>query len=433
LTVGLVAAVGLLTLAAPSVAGAAKPSGIWVSNTTPLTTGSSTSCTTPNYSSIQSAIDVDNTGTVIHVCSGTYAEQLQITAMVDIEGVGSPTLQLPATVVNDTTACDSAMEAGGYQANQDLVSICTGDTVSITGLTLNAAWPSGTCYDSLYGVLVGGGATLKLSSSTINAAGAVPVNGCQGGVGVQVGSTRSTPSQVGTAVLSNDFVSGYQKNGMTIDGVGSSATISKTTVTGAGPTDQTAQNGIQVSRGATAKIISSSISGNECDVAVCGADSLADTQATGILFYNAGSGSSVVNSNVNDNDAGLYASGLTNTASSQLSVKGDTFNDDRYESVLLDSDWTTLVNDALSGGNVGLQALQYDGQPFMVRAAARGLDISGMSVAAAQIYSDQVSGDIPVILSISKSQISNNPAGQSVVGSVQDNSSNSSVTLKHNT
>jgi hypothetical protein len=59
--------------------------------------------------------------------------------------------------VNSTTACDTAPGTGGYQADQDGIVICGAGSVNITGLTIDPAWASGTCYDSLYGILVGGG------------------------------------------------------------------------------------------------------------------------------------------------------------------------------------------------------------------------------------------------------------------------------------
>ncbi len=61
-------------------------------------------------------------------------------------------------------------------------------------------------------------------------------------------------SDPGTATLNNDVVSSYQKNGITVDGTGSSAAIGNVTVTGAGETTAIAQNGIQISDGATARI-----------------------------------------------------------------------------------------------------------------------------------------------------------------------------------
>jgi hypothetical protein len=280
------------------------PKTLWVSPAAVSATPDS--CSKPGYNTIQSAINVAPAGATIRVCAGTCVEQLQIIQAVSLVGVGAVTVQLPAVPANSTTACDTAPGTGAFQPNQDGVAVCTTGVVNITGLKINAAWPSFTCDDSLYGVLVAGGATVNLTNSSIVAAGAVPLNGCQGGVGIQVGMAWTTPVEVGHANLSNDSISGYQKNGVTVDGAGSSANVARTTVTGIGPTTQIAQNGIQVSNGASARISSSTISSDECNVAVCGANALTQTQSVGVLFFGAASDSSVTSSKINGNDIGVY-------------------------------------------------------------------------------------------------------------------------------
>ena len=134
--------------------------------------------------------------------------------------------------------------------------------MKISGLAIEAAWPAGTCDDDLYGVYVGGGASLSLSNSRILAAGAQPINGCQGGIGIEVGTGRTTPAETGTVTLTNDLVEGFQKNGINIIASGSKATLKKVTVKGAGPTSVIAQNGIEIGEGAEATITKSSSSDN---------------------------------------------------------------------------------------------------------------------------------------------------------------------------
>jgi hypothetical protein len=139
----------------------------------------------------------------------------------------------------------------------------------------------------------------------------------------------TTPAEVGRANLSNINISGYQKNGVTVDGAGSSATVARTTVTGIGPTTQIAQNGIQVSNGASSRISSSTISGDECNVAVCGANALTQTQSVGVLFFGAASGSSVTNSKINGHDVGVYNFETTAPTGPAVSVIGDTLVNNR--------------------------------------------------------------------------------------------------------
>ena len=124
--------------------------------------------------------------------------------------------------------------------------------VSISRVTVEGDWAANVCNDNLYGILVEGGAALNLAASVVENVGADPLTsagGCQGGVGVEAGNSYT--SQVGHVLLDHDTVRGYQKNGITADGAGSTAFIANSTVTGAGATPYIAQNGIQISTGAT--------------------------------------------------------------------------------------------------------------------------------------------------------------------------------------
>ena len=99
--------------------------------------------------------------------------------------------------------------------------------------------------------------------------------GCQTGLGVRVNG-------LGTAItveITDSTIAGYQKNGITVNGDGAAAVITGNTVTGDGPVDYIAQNGIQVSRGATALIEGNSVSGNDYTPA--------DTVACGLLYFEA--------------------------------------------------------------------------------------------------------------------------------------------------
>ena len=279
---------GLVSLPA-SVAGAAAPSGLWVSNVATLAPAPGTACTHPGYSTIQAAIDAATSGATIHVCAGTYTEQLNISTSVSLKASGSVRVKLPATPVNSTTACDTAIGAP-YQPNQDAVSIC-GATVSMTGITVSAYWPANTCYDSMYGIFVGSGGNLIANKVAVEGAG-VPLGdpdvGCQGGVGIEVGSARV--NEAASATLTNTTVSGYQKNGITAAGDGSKSVSKSASVRGV-VRSGTAENGIQVCDGALGTIGKATVSGNECLLpGTCGPDGLNNTQATGVLFYGAAPG-----------------------------------------------------------------------------------------------------------------------------------------------
>jgi hypothetical protein len=373
------------------------------------------SCTQPNYATVQGAIDAlaAVTNPTINVCPGTYTEQLTIKKALKLSvagTAGSAKVVLPASPANTETVCDKAAAEAGYPPDQDEIGICKAGVVSITGLTVEAKWKGVNCGVSMYGIRVVGGASLRATNVTVAGAGAVPINGCQSGVGIQAGTTRTTPAEVGNLKLKGVTVSEYQKNGITIAGAGSTANIATTTVVGAGATPEIAQNGIQVSEGAQAKIKAVKVSGNDCDAAVCGPTEISQQQATGLLFFGAAAGSSVTSSTLSENDTGAYyiSESATQPASSELLLSKDTFSNNRYEGVTLDQGKAALKGDTINGtGNVGIDLLQYEEQALASQSGAASTKIEGMSQAGVKVESDKGAKDIPGQFKFSKSTFAN--------------------------
>jgi hypothetical protein len=370
----------------------ASASAVYVSNSAPVVPNGK-SCAQPGYSKIQSAISAG--GTTINVCSGTYTEQLEITKaakLVAINGAGTATVVMPAAAENSKTACDTMV---GEQ--KDEISICTSGTVSITGLNVEAIIPTSDCGGQLYGIFVGGGGTLKSTNMAINGASTnvADLKGCQYGVAVEVGN--KTPAEVGHATLSKDTVTGYQKNGPTVKSSGSTMTITASTITGEGPSPTIAQNGVQISFGAQGKISSSTISGNECElVGTCSSTNVAE-QATGVLFYQAASGSHLNTSTVKENDIGAYyASGsATVPATPDVTLSKDVFTSNRYEGVLLEEGKASLKTDTINGsGRVGIDLYQASYQESASESSATTTKISGQSEASIKVESDKSPSDI---------------------------------------
>jgi len=182
----------------PTTGAAAPARNLWVSSA-PIAAADS-GCAKPGYNTIQSAINAAPAAATIHICTGTYVEALAITQPVSLVAPGrSPSSCPPLGELGDGMRHRPGTSA--FQPDQDAIAICAAGTVNLAGLTIDAAWPANTCDDSLYGILVAGGATLNLTNSSIVAAGAVPLNGCQGGVGIQVGMAWTTPLEIGHANL----------------------------------------------------------------------------------------------------------------------------------------------------------------------------------------------------------------------------------------
>lgn len=413
----------------PAAAHAASPTTLWVSSATTVS-GNGTSCGKPGFNAIQDAINAAPARSTIQVCAGTYAEQLQITQSVTIIGRGNVFVTLPQSIANSTTPCDTAPGTGSFQPDQDGIAICGNAAVTLSNIVVSAAWPASTCNDSLYGILVGGGATLAFTNSAVTAAGAVPLNGCQGGVGIQVGMAWTTPVEVGHLTLADSSVSGYQKNGITIDGWRSTASIDHATVAGAGPTSAIAQNGIQVSNSGKASIADSRIIGNECsdNAAPCGSNGLTQTQSAGVLFFGAAVGSTLTGSAISNNDMGVYYSAdpsgrvITKPA---VQLSGDTFSDNRYEGIVLDQGAANVTHTTIEHGNVGIEVLQYAGSPgqtFGSKSAASFIAFSKIHDATVDVLSDKAAGDKAGAFTISSSNVH--------ASRVKDNSANLPVIEK---
>jgi hypothetical protein len=390
----------------------------WVSNSMPV--GTNTSCANPGYETISAALAAAASGTTIKVCSGTYQEQLAITQSVTLDAVGAVTVLGPPAPASNVTACDAD---GGSQPNQDVVDICgTGITVGITGFTIQGSWPSDVCYNSIYGLAVLGGANLDLSNSTVENIGGNPLtDGCQGGVGIEVGlATSGTTADPGTATLINDVVSNYQKNGITVDGAGSFAKVVGVSVEGAGPSPAIAQNGIQVSDAAGGTISGSFVSGDECNDTSggCGPNGFTQVQSAGILLFDA-STTTVSTTNVASSDIGVYTiqdfAWTFYTPPSAFAPVLQSFGGlglaNRYENAYFDEGKATISGSRMSGGEVGLEVGQWNGQMTPAVGSAGTDTITSSSADAVLVASDQAAGDLRVSLKVLDSGLDTTNAG----------------------
>jgi len=137
-----------------------------------------------------------------------------------------------------------------------------GATASVTNLTVTANNLTTACDafpDSLAGIRLDG-ATGSITNNTVTglqqgASG----DGCQEGNAIEVRNTIGTGTPQVT--VTGNVVSAYQKTGVLVKGQ-VAAIVTGNTVLGYGPVGFIAQNGIQVSLGATAQVTSNSISDN---------------------------------------------------------------------------------------------------------------------------------------------------------------------------
>ena len=180
-----------------------------------------------------------------------------------------------------------------------------GTTVDATGCNIGVYYGPGSegkvtdtdVFGANYFGIVNNGGGVDVRNSSIHNIGEVPFNGTQHGVGVYFVDGGSGSIQKNTVRL-------YQKGGIVVNGEGSSAKIQNNTVTGNGRVDYIAQNGIQVSRGATGDVSNNTVSEN----AYTGANG---ASSGGVLIYGgcgdpATTGVDVKNNTLINNDVGIY-------------------------------------------------------------------------------------------------------------------------------
>ena len=142
---------------------------------------------------------------------------------------------------------------------------------------------------------------------------------------------RNSLGTTGHAVIKNNTIDDYQKTGIGVDGqlVGpvSTATITDNEVIGDVSGDcfpnfrcngLAAQNGIQISRRATATVSGNTITENRYDPDVA--------SSGGILLFDAGSDVTVKGNTADRNDVGIWVIGTSNTTVLSNKVKNSTFD-----------------------------------------------------------------------------------------------------------
>jgi Right handed beta helix region len=206
-----------------------------------------------HFTSISAAVATVPAGSTIHVCPGTYPEQVTInTSNLTLVGVESGTSDAAVVVAPSGGVVANATDIfGNPVAAQIFVQSATG--VTIARLTVDGSANSlSSCATGLDGIYFQNSSGTVTDSVARNQILAPADLGCELGLGIIVESNTGTPA----VTISNNSVRNYQKNGITADGPGNGSggpnvTVTGNTVIGIGANPSIAQNGIQVGFGAT--------------------------------------------------------------------------------------------------------------------------------------------------------------------------------------
>lgn len=359
-----------------------------------------TPCQTIAYALSQAAVS----GDTINIAAGTYVEQLSVSKSVTLSGAGagSTVIAAPATL-----AINAAIPGSGGDRT---AIVFVGGGVSAVMRDLHVQGPGTTSCASLgYGVFVGGGSTLAFRNGRITLVRDLypPLSGCQNGTGIRFGAAAT--GQVGRGSVENTTIETFQKNGITVDHLGSDALISGNTINGELPPPGIAQNGIQVSRGATATITGNTVRNEQCGAASCG-PSFTQESATAILLYNPGN-VTVTGNTLATSDYGLL---LANDVASSavINVTGNTFTSNRYGGVFASGGTLTLTGNTVSGGQFGVVAASYNGdvQPGVINLNGGNL-ITGATVAGITVFDENTADAVSPLVQGSNNQFVGNAAG----------------------
>jgi hypothetical protein len=309
-------------------------------------------CAAPgiHYFTIQDAVtaaELLGTPRTVRVCPGTYAEQVNITASLTLEGISSGTSDAAVVEPPSGGLVENGTDIFGNPVAAQIFVASASGNVTVEYLTVDAtgnnsgnggANGSGCSAPTLEGIYFQNTSGV-ISHNTVRnqyQTDFTDYGGCQNGLAINVESTTSS----NTVTVSANSVRAYQKNGITATGaatggsLGPGVTISGNRIVGMGATAMNwtasagaAENGIQLGYGASGSISTNVVNDNiwENDNS-----SQPGNAASGILVY------ASPNITVSGNDVG----------SAQFGIVADT--DPNYGS----ADGTQVTSNKVSGTHI---------------------------------------------------------------------------------
>lgn len=254
---------------------------------------------------IQDGVDVVGVD-MVHVGPGIYEEQVVVESGLVLEGAGRDItiIQSPPSLAEYfTTSAD----------NFPIVFIRYTDNVLIEGMTVNGLGRGNSNYRFVGIGIWNAGASV--SDVRVTGVRDTPFSGAQHGVSIFAYNNTGGPYSID---ISDVEIDDMQKSGMVLGGAGLTVDVSGCTITGQGPTTVTAQNGIQISDGASGSIVDNEISA----IYYSGTD----WSASGLLAYFPAGGLNVSQNNLHDCQGALNA-----YFADDLVLSGNSFTGNDFE------------------------------------------------------------------------------------------------------
>jgi hypothetical protein len=219
------------------------------------------------FQTIALGIDAVVPGGTVYVAAGTYVEQVEISKPLTLTGTGDPIIQSPVSL--------SLSFPTPGNVNKPVVYVHGTDNVTIEGLTVDGLGRGNANY-RFVGIAYYD-ASGHVTNVEIKNIEDTPFSGAQHGIGLYAYSAAGTARSL---EVDHVNVHDFQKGGMVYTGANLSIDVHDNSVTGAGDTAVTAQNGIQVSSGAQGDVANNTVSNVDYTGSLWG--------ATGILAISAG-------------------------------------------------------------------------------------------------------------------------------------------------
>jgi hypothetical protein len=253
------------------------------------------------FLTITKAVNTSVVGTTIKVDAGTFQEQVLIGKTLNITGVNKTKtiIKAPVTMVSTPLSIWSTNEP----VNPIIYAYGNANTINISKIAING--DGGRNVERYFGALYFEANGTFTGNSITGIHDSPNFSGVQAGVAYYGGHLRNqTLTQQLT--VTNNSIDDYQKGGIVVDAPGTHGDIENNQVVGQNVANITAQNGIQLSRGAFGIVSFNTVTNNIWNkVEHPHAD-----EAAGILLYQAGT--STVGGNVlTGNEIGLSSSGST--------------------------------------------------------------------------------------------------------------------------
>lgn len=269
------------------------------------------------FTTISAAVAAASPGSTILVCPGTYQETV--------------TVNKPGLTLRSQQPLQATIKAP--HAPITAIVRITSSNVSLNGFTITNSGQTSSPNSIQYGVYVSNGGSADIEHNDISDISDAPISGDQNGVAVEVG--HAADNTTGSATIADNTIEDYQKNGVTVDGVNSWGDIEQNTIMGVGPTSVTAQNGIQISSGASGVIKNNTVSNNVY--------SPGTVTSTGILLCGAAFTDTEGNT-LSTDDTGLYdaaneaGEGCPAAQKSKATMRNNTIIASTFDGLVLDTE-----------------------------------------------------------------------------------------------